>query len=273
MEERRRPQRRQPSDRGLGLAVLAGAVLLAVAERRRPLRRPVESGARRIARNLALAATSAAVVHVLERPITGPLARAVERKRVGLAFFVQRRTGISDAMRDALAVVGLDWTLYLWHVLVHRVPALYRFHAVHHADPDLDLSTALRFHGGEFALSIPWRAAQIVVLGVSPRALGTWRALSTLSVLFHHSNVRLDARVERVLGWLVTTPRLHGIHHSQIREEQQSNWSSGLSAWDRLHGTHREDVQQASLRFGALPTARAEYDDAPASRRGSAVTA
>jgi sterol desaturase/sphingolipid hydroxylase (fatty acid hydroxylase superfamily) len=153
-------------------------------------------------------------------------------------------------VRDALAVLLLDYTLYWWHVAEHRLPWLYRFHAVHHADLDLDTSTALRFHFGEFVASIPWRAAQIAGIGASPRALRCWQRLTTLEVMFHHSNVRLPLAVERLLGAVLVTPRLHGIHHSVLPDEQDSNWSSGLTLWDRLHGSYRGDVPQAALEIG-----------------------
>jgi sterol desaturase/sphingolipid hydroxylase (fatty acid hydroxylase superfamily) len=127
---------------------------------------------------------------------------------------------------------------------------LYRFHQVHHADLEMDTSTAVRFHFGEFLASVPWRAAQAVLVGASPRALVTWQRLTMLSVLFHHSNVRLPIAVERRLGRVLMTPRLHGIHHSVVRDEQDSNWSSGLSLWDRLHGTYRANVPQDEITVG-----------------------
>ncbi|HEX8336525.1 MAG TPA: sterol desaturase family protein, partial [Pyrinomonadaceae bacterium] len=153
-------------------------------------------------------------------------------------------------LEAAAAVVLLDYTLYLWHVLTHRSPRLWRFHVVHHIDLDLDATTALRFHFAELALSAPWRAAQILAIGVSPLALSVWQTLLMLSVLFHHSNVRLPVALERKLNLLVVTPRMHGIHHSAVRAETDSNWSSGLTLWDRLHGTLRLDVPQAGIDIG-----------------------
>jgi sterol desaturase/sphingolipid hydroxylase (fatty acid hydroxylase superfamily) len=150
----------------------------------------------------------------------------------------------------ALAVMLLDYTLYLWHVLVHKVPWLWRFHLVHHADLDLDASTALRFHFAELAVSVPWRAAQVMAIGVSPLALSTWQTFLFCSILFHHSNVGLSIAWERILSRLVTTPRLHGIHHSIIEEEANSNWSSGLTLWDWLHGTLRREIPQQAITIG-----------------------
>lgn len=226
--------------------VLGAFGLLAWLERRRPLRRAVEPKLRREARNLAVAAVSAAALRVTEKPVADALTALVERRRWGLLKLL----GLPAWLEVTLAVVLLDYTLYLWHVLTHRVPALWRFHLVHHIDLDLDASTALRFHFAELVLSVPWRAAQILLIGVSPRALSAWQNFLFLSILFHHSNLRLPLEVERRLNAVVVTPRMHGIHHSVVREEANSNWSSGLTVWDRLHGTLKLDVPQAEVTVG-----------------------
>lgn len=213
-------------------------------EKRRPLRLPVEPKARRVARNLALAASGAAALAILERPVVEPLARLMEKKRWGLAR-------LPPVLAVPLSIALLDYTLYLWHVLTHRVPLLWRFHLVHHADLDLDASTALRFHFGELAISVAFRTAQVAVLGVAPLPLSLWRTLLQLSILFHHSNLRLDPRFESLLSRWIVTPRLHGIHHTASIEETDSNWSSGLTLWDRLHGTLR--TRESGLPIG-LPS-------------------
>ena len=220
--------------------------LLVWLERRRPLRRAVEPKLRREARNLAVAAAGAAALRVTEKPVTDALTSLVERRGWGLLKLFK----LPAWFEAALAVVLLDYTLYLWHVLTHRVPFLWRFHVVHHIDLDLDATTALRFHFAELVLSVPWRAAQIVAIGVSPTALSAWQTLLMLSILFHHSNVRLPAELERRFNLFVVTPRMHGIHHSTVREETDSNWSSGLTVWDRLHGTLRLDVPQDAIDIG-----------------------
>ncbi len=239
-----------------GAAALGLFGALAWAERRRALRAATDDKGTRAVRNLAVAGVTAVAVQMAERPLVAPLARRAERRRLGLAYWLQRRTGMSDGMRDALAVLLMDYTLYVWHVLTHRVPLLYRFHQVHHSDLDLDASTALRFHFGEFVAGAPYRAAQVALIGVSPRALTAWQRLTSLSVLFHHSNVRLPVEVERIVALVITTPRLHGIHHSIVQDEQDSNWSSGLTIWDRLHGTYRGNVPQDAIEIGV-----ADYRD------------
>ena len=237
----------RPLSKWLTGALAVGAFgLLVWLERRRPLRRLVEPGLEREARNLAVAAGGAVALQLVERPLVGWLTRLVERRRWGLV----PRLGLPAWLETALAVALMDYTLYVWHVLTHKTPLLWRFHVVHHADRDLTASTALRFHFGELTLSATWRAAQVAVIGVSPLALSIWQSLLFASVLFHHSNVRLPEAAERWAALLVTTPRLHGIHHSVVREETDSNWSSGLTVWDRLHGTLRLDVPQERITIG-----------------------
>ena len=225
------------------LFAFAAAVLLL--ERRRRARAYVEDSVTHTGRNLVVAGLAAATVHVFEMPAVVPLARIAGRRGWGLT-----RSLKSTWWRDAAAVVLLDYTLYLWHILVHRVPWLWRFHLVHHVDLDLDASTGLRFHGCELAVSIPWRAAQVIAIGVTPRALSIWQSLTLASVLFHHSNSRLSDRAEQILSWIIATPKMHAIHHSVNPAQLHSNFSSGLALWDRLHGTARFDTEPQNVRVG-----------------------
>jgi sterol desaturase/sphingolipid hydroxylase (fatty acid hydroxylase superfamily) len=210
-------------------------VCLSWLERRRPLRKEGEPKARRAARNLTIASTAVAAMALVGNPVVDRLSREVAR----------RRTGLVGALRLPMwaevpaTILLLDYTLYFWHALTHRVPFLWRFHLVHHADLDLDASTALRFHFGELTLSVLFRCAQIALIGAAPLPLSVWQTLLLVSILFHHSNVRLPAGGEARLSRLVMTPRLHGIHHAAARSDTDSNFSSGFTIWDRLHGTLR----------------------------------
>ncbi len=225
---------------------VAGVAALLLAERQRPLRRPTQREPARLARNLVMGALSMAVVALAEGPLVRRLVARGERRGWGLV----RRLPLPALARDAAAVLALDYTIYLWHVLTHKVPLLWRFHLVHHVDLDLDSSTALRFHAVDMLISIPWRAAQVLLIGPSQRAFTAWQGFFFASVLFHHSNLRLPARLERGLAAVLTTPRMHGIHHAAVRALTHSNWSSGLSLWDHLHGTFRLDVPQRAIRVG-----------------------
>ncbi len=230
-------------------AVLIGGTFFALAwlERRRPLRRhTVEPKFKREVRNLSVAAVGACALLLIERPAILPITQFVEGHRWGLL----KQLRLSWWLEVALAVAMLDYTLYVWHYLMHRVPFLWRFHVAHHVDLDLDASTALRFHFGELALSVPWRAAQVIIIGVSPIAYLAWQTFVFPSVMFHHSNVELPIRLERWLNRLIVTPRMHGIHHSIVEAETNSNWSSGLTIWDWLHGTLRLNVPQNEITVG-----------------------
>jgi sterol desaturase/sphingolipid hydroxylase (fatty acid hydroxylase superfamily) len=231
----------------LTASLVAGTFLaLALVERRRPLRRAVEPGLPRTGRNFAIAALGAVAVQVAEMPIASRAARAVERHHWGLV----KRLRLPLWLEVPVVLLLLDYTLYVWHVLTHRVPLLWRFHAVHHIDLDLDASTAVRFHFGELTVSTPWRVAQVLLIGVSPLTLSIWQTGLLMSILFHHSNVQLPIGVERRIGRVFVTPRMHGIHHSQVRDETDSNWSSGLTLWDSLHGTLRLNVPQRAITIG-----------------------
>jgi sterol desaturase/sphingolipid hydroxylase (fatty acid hydroxylase superfamily) len=215
-------------------------------ERRHALRRTVDSKVKRDVRNIAVAALAGAVVQFVEVPVAFGLAQQVQEKRWGLV----QQLPLPPFARAILALVLLDYTLYLWHVLTHRVPFLWRFHEVHHIDREMDATTALRFHFGEVAISVLFRAAQVLTIGPAPIAVASWQVFLFVCILFHHSNVRLPLGLERRLAKLIVTPRLHGIHHSITPADMNSNWSSGFTVWDWLHGTLRTQVPQDSIVIG-----------------------
>lgn len=251
------------SSRSLQSGLLLGAIAAGIflLEKRRPLRSRTQPEPRRTLRNLTLGAVSLGVVAALENPVVDPLARKAGERKRGLV----QKLPVPAGAKDLLAVLAMDYTIYLWHVATHRVPFLWRFHLVHHVDPDLDSATALRFHFAEMLLSVPYRALQVLLIGTSPRALLIWQRLFFVSVLFHHSNLRLAPRLDAALALLVATPRMHGIHHSTEDRQRNSNWSSGLSIWDRLHGTLRLDVPQEQIRFGVPGFGRASELTVPGS--------
>jgi sterol desaturase/sphingolipid hydroxylase (fatty acid hydroxylase superfamily) len=150
----------------------------------------------------------------------------------------------------ALGFLLMDLSFYYWHVVNHRIPFLWRFHNVHHIDPDLDVSTALRFHFGEVALSAAFRVVQVSAIGLTAWMFAAYELVFQANTLFHHSNVRLPVGVERVLNLVLVTPRMHGIHHSQVRDETNSNYSVVFSWWDRLHRTLGLNIPQADIVTG-----------------------
>ena len=152
-----------------------------------------------------------------------------------------------------IALLGLDYFIYLWHILTHRVPLLWRFHLVHHTDLDMDVSTAIRFHFGELFFSIFFRGASVLLMGASPLTVLVYEIIFEACTNFHHSNWRLPLLVENVLNKFIITPRIHGIHHSNIVAERNSNWGTVFSFWDRLHQTLFLQKKQTDVIIGELP--------------------
>ena len=130
------------------------------------------------------------------------------------------------------------------------VALLWRFHNAHHIDPDLDVSTAVRFHPVEIGYSAAFRAVQVLVIGGPVWVFVAYETVFQFATLFHHSNVRFPIRIERWLNFILVTPRMHGIHHSEEFDETNFNWSSVFSWWDRLHRTLRLNVSQSIIDIG-----------------------
>jgi len=234
-------------------AVVAGGFLLFLwIETLRPLRVERDSKLRRIGRNLSTAGIGLATVELLQIPILIPISRWAMTRGIGLL----NQFELAGWIRMAVTLLLLDYTLWFWHWVNHRVPFFWRFHSVHHVDRDLDVSTGVRFHFGELGLSVLFRALQISAIGAGPLSVAIWQMLLFVSVLFHHSNTRLPLALERILVRIIVTPRMHGIHHSDYENETNTNWSSLFSVWDYLHGTIRLDVPQQSITIGV-----AAYDD------------
>jgi sterol desaturase/sphingolipid hydroxylase (fatty acid hydroxylase superfamily) len=232
----------------LSAAITGGVfVTLVLLELRRPLRKAEsEPKLRRNVRNMAVAGASAVAVMLTAMPATAPLTRLVQRRNWGLVKSLR----LPLWFEVPVALVLLDYLLYLWHVAFHQVPFLWRFHQVHHVDLDMDASTAIRFHFGEMAMSTALQVFQILTIGVSPLTFSIWNTWLLCEIALHHSNVELPFRAERWLCRLIVTPRMHGIHHSIVPEELNSNWSSGLTLWDWLHGTPQLNVPQNHLTLG-----------------------
>jgi len=244
-----------------GLAITLGAVgAIALAERKRPLRTQRRNAVPRTVRNLVMGASCQAMIIASEAPATQAIARRNESGKRGIQHWLG-----GGLIGKAAAFLAMDYGFYLWHIATHKVPFLWRFHRVHHVDPDMDMSTAVRFHFVDMLVSLPWRLVQVRVSGVTPRMLAGWQLFFLMSVLFHHSNTRLPKGWDKALSSILTTPRMHGIHHSQNLAEMDSNWSSGIAIWDHLHGTYRADVKQSEIVIGVDdPLAERDIELVPA---------
>ena len=186
------------------------------------------------AANLALAAINAAVAFGFAFAIV-PVTQYSREHRLGLLHWFD----LPIWLYAGAAIILFDCWQYWWHRINHRVPLLWRFHAVHHADAEMDASSGVRFHTFEIVLSFIARLAVLPAIGMTVPQLLLYEAISLPIVLFHHSNMRLPGGIDRRLRWLIVTPWMHYVHHSRRQPETDSNYSSCLSIWDRLFGSLR----------------------------------
>lgn len=229
------------------VALLAGAGLLFfLLERVLPLRESKSELLGRLLVNIVFSALALAAATWLVRPAVESCLGRLATRPFGLIHLL----ALPAPASGVLGFLLMDLSFYYWHLLNHRVPLLWRFHNVHHMDPDLDVSTALRFHFGEVGFSSGFRVAQILVIGVSPWVYAAYELVFQANTLFHHSNLRLPIRIERLLNKVLVTPRMHGIHHSQVQRETNSNYGVVFPWWDRVHRTLGLNVSQSSITIG-----------------------
>jgi sterol desaturase/sphingolipid hydroxylase (fatty acid hydroxylase superfamily) len=138
-----------------------------------------------------------------------------------------------------LALVALDFVIYLQHRLFHAAPWLWRLHRLHHADLEFDVTTGIRFHPIEIVLSMGIKLTAIVMLGAPALAVLIFEVVLNATSMFNHANVRLPDWLDRRLHFFVVTPDMHRVHHSVVRRETNSNFGFNLPWWDRLFGTYR----------------------------------
>jgi sterol desaturase/sphingolipid hydroxylase (fatty acid hydroxylase superfamily) len=228
-------------------AVLAASFLVFLAiEHLAGLRSPTTPLRRRLLVNFGLASFALITAAAVVNPTVQSLVPWVEQRGLGLLGLVK----LPAAAHWIAAFLLLDLSFYWWHRLNHRLPLLWRFHNMHHIDPDLDVTTAPRFHPGEILFSVGFRAVQILAIGVSVTTYLVYEVTFQIATQFHHTNLRLPFWFERRLCLLIVTPRMHGIHHSQRRAEIDANFSTVFSFWDRLHKTLRLNVPTQALRIG-----------------------
>ena len=231
-----------------GLLVFLGLELAA------PYRPSTVAKSRRWRINLSLAAFNAALITLAFAGAIAAMAAYVAADRLG----VLNRLDLPGWARLLAAVVVLDVVQYVWHLLNHQVPVLWRFHRVHHSDLNMDVSTASRFHAGELALSALIRIGLVFFLGLDLMALAVYESLANLSAQFHHSSLRVPAAVERLWWLLFVPPSMHRIHHSVVIRERDTNYGVIFSLWNRLLGTLVSRVDQGGIRIGIGAYARPE---------------
>lgn len=167
---------------------------------------------------------------------------AIDAGRQG--FGILNTVSLSPWIEVLVAVAIFDFAIWLQHLVTHKVPLLWRLHRVHHSDRDLDVTTAIRFHPLEIALSMGIKIGLVYVIGPSAIAIILFEVLLNGSAMFNHANIRLPLWLDRIVRLIFVTPDMHRVHHSVHRHEHDSNYGFALSIWDRIFGTYTAQPAQ-----------------------------
>lgn len=231
---------------------IGGFVLWAIAEALWPRRVRRYRRASRWRTNLTLGVLGTLALRLVA--VAGVPVAAVEVAR----WAADHRLGVlnqlqfSQTLKVMLALLLLDGVIWAQHRAFHRWSWLWRWHRVHHADRDLDVSSALRFHPGEILLSMALKSAAVLALGAPWISVVVFEVVLNGMAMFNHANLRLPVAIDAVVRWVLVTPDLHRVHHSTHRDEQDSNFGFNLSVWDRIAGTYRATPRagQAQMTLG-----------------------
>ncbi len=230
-----------------GTPILIGLfIILFIVETKFQLRKRVQNRWKRMLINFIVSIPAFALLRILFIPAMVWLATQNQQWLFGLNYLYAAPAWI----KAVISFLLLDYSNYIWHILLHKLPILWRFHLVHHTDLDLDITTAFRFHFGEMIGSVFFRGAAIILIGASPVMVLIYEIVFEAAAQFHHSNIKLPFRFEKMLNYLIVTPRMHGIHHSMIKKETDSNYSIIFSFWDRIHKTVRLNIHQNEIVTG-----------------------
>jgi len=208
-----------------------------------PLRQLTVSKAVRWTNNLGLVFLNSFIVRLLFPTAAIGVAVFANEQGIGLLNFYST----PYLMAVIISVIAMDFVIYIQHVLVHAIPALWRLHRVHHADLDYDVTTGSRFHTFEIIFSMLVKFATIIVLGPPVVAVIIFEIMLNVTAMFNHSNISLPKGIDNVLRWFIVTPDMHRVHHSVEDDEANSNFGFSLTWWDRLFGTYREAPRAGQL--------------------------
>jgi len=237
------------------------AVFLAIAllERHAPMRRLVTGRPRRWATNWAISVIDSVMVKLLFG--AAAVGAALDAGARGIGLF--NALAWPGWLEIVVVFLILDFAIWAQHLISHKVPILWRLHRVHHSDRDMDVTTAIRFHPGEIALSMMLKIGLVYALGAPALAVIAFEVVLNGASMFNHGNLRLPRRLDTMLRRLIVTPDMHRVHHSVVRTEHDSNYGFNLSIWDRLFGTYT--AQPADGHEG-MTVGLAEHQDAAPSR-------
>jgi sterol desaturase/sphingolipid hydroxylase (fatty acid hydroxylase superfamily) len=231
-------------ERGQVIIAAIGLVILLIVESIHPFFDFFESSLKRrgkhFLRNISLGTINAIMNAVIFVGLWLWAATWAEDNQFGLLNWAEGLFPLIPEWTQIIAAILIfDLWMYLWHRLNHRVPFLWRFHRVHHSDPNMDVSTATRFHTGEILFSSILRIPVILLLGMHLWELFIYEILVVIVVQFHHANINLPGKLDQYLRWIIVTPHMHKVHHSRWQPETDSNYSTIFSFWDRILSTFR----------------------------------
>ncbi|MDD5304728.1 MAG: sterol desaturase family protein [Elusimicrobia bacterium] len=222
------------------LGIFLGLLLAcALAERLLPRRTRTAGALPRWLTNLSLSALGALAVGLLLPFAAVETAYRAEAAQFGLL----NRWPIWYPLKFVLSLLLLDLLIYLQHRLFHWSPVLWRLHAVHHTDLDLDASSGVRFHPLEILLSMMIKMAGVALLGAHFLAVAAFEVMLNATAVFNHANLNLGP-LDALLRLVVVTPDMHRVHHSIRGEETDSNFGFNVPWWDRLLGTYRAQPRE-----------------------------
>src|SRR6056297_2694838 len=201
-------------------------------------------------RNLAIGALNGLLVSLIFVGLWLAASVWAEENRFGLMHWLQDAVSLPVWAHAAGAILLLDLWTYSWHRINHEVPFFWRFHSVHHSDNKMDVTTASRFHLGEIFFSSLFRIPLIALFGVYLWELVLYEIVMFAVVQFHHANIGLPEKYDRILRTIIVTPNMHPVHHSRWQPETDSNYSSLFSFWDRIARTFRINAKPETIQLG-----------------------
>lgn len=197
-------------------------------------------------KNIIVASINALVIVILFSGITLIVSNYTEKNNFGFVHLFN----LSEIQYSIIAFIIMDMWNYTWHRINHKIPFLWRFHKMHHSDPNMDATTSVRFHFGEIIISSTLRLAVILMVGIPIWVLIFYDTTLLICTIFHHSNIQLPDKVDTFIRTVIVSPNMHKVHHSRIKIETDSNYSSFLTIWDRIFGSFRLKDDYSEINFG-----------------------
>ncbi len=243
------------------LSIFVGLfLLLAIIEAVVPRRARAQTRQRRWVTNWALIIIDSVTLRVLAIAIP-LLAVGAAADAANMGWGLLNQIDLPVWVEVILTIVFLDFAIWLQHLITHKVPLLWRLHRVHHADRDIDVTTAIRFHPVEIALAMLLKIGLVYLIGAPALAVILFEIILNSTAMFNHANIKLPLWLDKIVRLVLVTPDMHRVHHSDIRAEHDSNYGFSLSIWDRMFGTY---IAQPEKGHEAMTIGLQWQDDRPA---------